>query len=413
LADRFFDLMDTDGKGQIDFQTFLTFMTPVIEEGKIADSWDDAASDSTREPSRSSSAQDVIGEITENGMSPNEEFYHELQLIHLKAPQRFAHAKDLMRYLDADNDGYITRDEIRHFFRAFSLPTEAADRLTQRLGSVAAGQVQYQKFVSFVGPSLDMLPGMQAVMTSRNMTEAWELSEHRAVRTWASSRSASICDRTDSLPEMKKELQELMQDIGRKLPLKFRHVRDAFRPLDLSRDGRITRSEMRAFLRGFDWSENLADRLFDLLDVDRLEEVDYNEFVSRFVPVLGAANCAAERKPRFIPGNAELHREVNELAGLIGERLCTKHRHARDVFRPLGVKTRGQITKDEMRVFFRTLNLPSDAADKVFQSLLADGASVVRMEDFLALFGTHLQKDRWQTIQKLNEVPLPAIWRLF
>merc|ERR1711959_418448 len=59
-----------------------------------------------------------------------------------------------------------------------------------------------------------------------------------------------------------------MGDIGEKLPLKFKSVRDAFRPLDLSRNGKITRTEMRSFLRGFAWPREVADRFFSVLDED-------------------------------------------------------------------------------------------------------------------------------------------------
>ena len=40
--------------------------------------------------------------------------------------------------------------------------------------------------------------------------------------------------------DLEREMKEVMRDIGEKLPLKFKHVRDAFRSLDLSHNGKIT-----------------------------------------------------------------------------------------------------------------------------------------------------------------------------
>merc|ERR1719428_1695357 len=95
--------------------------------------------------------------------------------------------------------------------------------------------------------------------------------------------------------EIEKEMKEVMKDIGEKLPLKFKHVRDAFRPLDLAHDGKITRTEMRSFLRGFGWPHDVADRLFKALDEDQCGTVDFNLFMSHFDAVLGPANRPARR----------------------------------------------------------------------------------------------------------------------
>merc|ERR1711879_840392 len=85
----------------------------------------------------------------------------------------------------------------------------------------------------------------------------------------------------ESPVDLEKEMKEVMKDIGEKLPLKFKHLRDAFRPLDLSHNGKITLTEMRSFLRGFGWPHEVADRLFRALDDDR-GEIDFNLFMSHF-----------------------------------------------------------------------------------------------------------------------------------
>lgn len=209
-----------------------------------------------------------------------------------------------------------------------------------------------------------------------------------------------------------RELCELMEDIGRKLPLKFRHVRDAFRPLDLNHDGKITQSEMRSFLRGFGWSEDVADRLFLLLDEAGHGEVNYSDFMSHFEAVLGPANPPVERIQAVNVQDRRLEREINEVAALLGDRLRTKYKTAREAFRSLDLSNTGHITRSELRVFFRSLNMPIDAADQVFR-VLARGADEIPYDEFVDLFGPEQPGGRWQSIEKLRDVPTTAIWRLF
>merc|ERR1712146_672282 len=90
-------------------------------------------------------------------------------------------------------------------------------------------------------------------------------------------------DTSESAPvDVEKEMRDIMKDIAEKLPLKFKHVRDAFRPLDLSRNGKITQTEMRSFLRGFCWPHEVANRFFKALDDGNRGEIDYNAFMSHF-----------------------------------------------------------------------------------------------------------------------------------
>jgi len=203
-----------------------------------------------------------------------------------------------------------------------------------------------------------------------------------------------------------------MKDIGEKLPLKFRHVRDAFRPLDLSHDGKITQTEMRSFLRGFGWPHEVADRLFNALDEDQCGTVDYNLFMSYFDAVLGPANRPAPRGELIPETEMALKQEVNQVAAILREKLMTKFSGARQAFSTLDLSNDGQITLTEMRFFFRSMCMPVDAATKVFKCLCKDGSETVRYDDFLALFGpVDRPGGRWRTVQELECSPRPMTVR--
>jgi len=211
---------------------------------------------------------------------------------------------------------------------------------------------------------------------------------------------------------MEKEMREVMKDIGEKLPLKFKHVRDAFRPLDLSHNGKITQSEMRSFLRGFGWSHDVADRFFRVLDEDASGEIDFNSFMAHFEVVLGPANVPAERSDLVVLSDepdVQFRQEVNQVASVLAEKLLTKFSSARDALRALDLSNDGKITLQDMKLFFRTMCMPPDGAIKLFKRLCKEGADYVAYDDFLALFGTVKSGGaRWRAVQQLNGLARPS-----
>lgn len=210
--------------------------------------------------------------------------------------------------------------------------------------------------------------------------------------------------------DLEKEMKAVMKDIGEKLPLKFKHVRDAFRPLDLNRNGKVTRTEMRSFLRGFGWSHDVADRLFKALDDRVIGEIDFNDFVAHFDAVLGPANRPAKRGELVDVIDQALSQEVNEIAIILSEKLLTKFSSARQALSTLDLSNDGKITLREMQLFFRTMSMPVASAKKVFKGLCREGSDFVEYNDFLALFGpVDMGGDRFRAVQDLKGSPRPTM----
>lgn len=261
------------------------------------------------------------------------------------------------------------------------------------------------------------------------------------------------------------ELVHVMEEIGKKLPLKFNKPRDAFRPLDVERNGQITPSEMRSFLRGFGWGQDVADRLFSLLDEEGRGEVDYNAFMAHFAPVLGPAVFPSTRSrllpppvakldPLLSPASSrtvasasvstvsgaapststtsmseDLERQLNAVASILGEKLRTKFHSGREALRPLNLRNDGLVTRHEMRTFFRSMCLPVRDADTLFDALRSsndtqeldeedykdsavDGGRV-RYDDLVALLcppngATATKPGHWRAMEDLREAPMPG-----
>lgn len=436
VADQFFAHLDRDKSGRIDYDEFVSFMAPVISHGRPPST---NSGCSTREPSPPRQER-----WAERLAAVEREFGPLMRVIEIKAAQRFSHARQLFRLVDGNKDGFISRSEVKHLFRAFNLPEIDADRIFDILDEEASGELEFDEFVRLLLPHLD-LPGVAAIqasaaprpwlasaVSSRNSSRpnsskdgrAWGSSPRPDSESSSRDSAESRRSRLPSHPleahgaaELQREMRDLMLDIRRKLPLKFRHVRDAFLPLDVARDGRITPSEMRSFIRGFGWSEDVADHLFALLDADGRGEVDYADFMSYFEPVLGPAHSPAPRQPTVrasaskcltasAAADAKLKREVNEVAGHIGERLITKFRTAREGFRTLGLNSDGCISREEMRRFFQRLGMPLDAGDRFFKLLAPADGDAIAFDDFVALFGPVGDRStRWQAVEGLRDQP--------
>jgi Ca2+-binding EF-hand superfamily protein len=191
---------------------------------------------------------------------------------------------------------------------------------------------------------------------------------------------------------LQRELRNVLEDIARLLPLKFKHPRDAFRPLDVNRVGRIDKEEMRGFLRGFGHTEETADRIFELLADGSSKEgetptVNFRDFMSHFDPVLGPQFRRARRAPLIAVQDQSLEREVNVIGAILKERLTTKYKDIREAFRALDLNHDGSISYTEMRTFMGQFNLPVESADKFWAVFDEDGSGEIQFDEFMALFG--------------------------
>lgn len=97
------------------------------------------------------------------------DFREELEIIQTKAPQRFSHVREVLRIVDGDYDGHISRHEMQHFFRVFGMAEGTADRFFNRLNDICSGGGNYRTFVKHIGPYLE-LPGTPAAMRPLSST---------------------------------------------------------------------------------------------------------------------------------------------------------------------------------------------------------------------------------------------------
>jgi Ca2+-binding EF-hand superfamily protein len=410
VADAFFDFLDPEGNEEIDYETFVGFMSPHFND--VRPGSPTLAGKSTEK------FEEKPPELPEeNVRRAHEDFKDLLQVIGNKVPTKFPSLRHCWRYVDNDHDGKVSRSELRSFFRAFNLEQGLADNLYDRMVSDCSGEIFYEHFIRYLGPFVapDATEVSSILKTPKRSTAiVTSPKDPQIMKSWAQDTNLHSPKRgnspkvlsPDKDPEVRDELKMLMIDIGRKLPLKFKAPRDAFRMLDLQRDGRITRSEMRGFFRGFGWNDQVADRMFDLLKEEATGGVDFKSFMSHFDKMVGPQFRVATRKPMIEVEDKNIEKEINDIAAIVQDRLTTKYKTVADAFRAIDLNKDGTVCQFEMRMLFRNCGLSYGQADKVFAAMDADGSGEIQFDEFVSLFGMqrsaeNLEKERSQPLWKI------------
>eukprot|EP00931_Biecheleriopsis_adriatica_P022732 TRINITY_DN14529_c0_g2_i1.p1 TRINITY_DN14529_c0_g2~~TRINITY_DN14529_c0_g2_i1.p1 ORF type:complete len:613 (+),score=130.03 TRINITY_DN14529_c0_g2_i1:106-1944(+) len=397
IADKFFDHLDQEGRQELDYTFFVNFLRPYLQ-GAVNGNPMTARSLHSQGGTLDLAMNEKDTEETKRATLQyvNEEFGDVLRLIGHKSRERFGNLQHAFRYVDCDKSGSITRSEMQYFFRAFNLSEGLADRFFDAIDFDGGGEVSFGEFYKCLSPYVNPDKVQKAKKIQKPPTPLPETAPpssegDRPVGEHAIHSFLDDADQGDTYMEhidadIRTELRHLFKDIGDKLLLKFKHVRDAFRPLDLERNGAITRPELRAFFRGFGHAADVADRVFDLLDEDQLGQINFASFMKHFDSVLGPSFRSVKRNPIIPVEDPSLSKEVNDIAQVIRVRLTTKYKNVQVAFRALDLNKDGKVTVDELKVFIKQFNLHPSAAEKFFLALDVDGSGTITYHEFVALF---------------------------
>jgi Ca2+-binding EF-hand superfamily protein len=349
--------------------------------------------------------------LLENVAEVQQEFADVLRIIRQKVPSKFRSLRHVWSFVDTDNDGKLSKKEMRAFFRTFNLPQEESDNLYERMEKGSDGGIMYEQFIGYLGPYVSpdptalRLDGFKAPKKTKHFDPSMLVrfeGPHAHPR-----RDHSKTYELDQDPDVRNELKNLMIDIGRKLPLKFPQQRDAFRMLDLQRDGRITRTEMRGFFRGLGWDATVADRLFDMLKEDPYGEVDYKSFMSHFDRILGPQFRQGKRKPLIQVDEPDIEKEVNDIAHILQDRMTTKYKSVKEAFRAVDLNKDGNVCLHEMKTFFRNIGMSYAQAEKVFEAIDTQNTGEIQYKQFIGLFGGQKSKEQ------LEQEKAQPLWKLY
>jgi len=180
--------------------------------------------------------------------------------------------RDALRPLDLQKDGIIRKEEMRDFFRGFNKSESFADQVFTLLDPSGTGKVDFSEF----------LMHFDEVLTPA----------HRQVE-----RAPVI-----GLADLGRSMQAatVVNAIGHRMLTKYANARQAFRDLDLDKDGKVSRKELQFFVKKMGLPVEAADVLFEALtpsDFGGL--IDQDTFVSLFLDLKGDLNTSSKTSLRL------------------------------------------------------------------------------------------------------------------
>jgi len=189
-----------------------------------------------------------------------------------KVRMSYKRPRDALRPLDLQKDGIIRKEEMRDFFRGFNKSESFADQVFTLLDPSGTGKVDFSEF----------LMHFDEVLTPA----------HRQVE-----RAPVI-----GLADLGRSMQAatVVNAIGHRMLTKYANARQAFRDLDLDKDGKVSRKELQFFVKKMGLPVEAADVLFEALtpsDFGGL--IDQDTFVSLFLDLKGDLNTSSKTSLRL------------------------------------------------------------------------------------------------------------------
>jgi len=180
--------------------------------------------------------------------------------IGYKVRMSYRRPRDALRGLDLEKDGIIRREEMRDFFRGFNKSETFADRVFDLLDPDRTGKVDFAEFLAH----------FDEVLTPA----------HRQVER------APVIGLNDL--ERSRQVATVVNAIGHRMLTKYKNARQAFRDLDLDKDGKVSRQELRFFVKKMGLPVETADVLFEALSpTDFGGLIEQDTFVSLFLDLRG------------------------------------------------------------------------------------------------------------------------------
>lgn len=320
VSDTIFEALVEPGELQIPHTTLVDFFGATIP-------WPEVEIREEKERPVEVSGRLPVGNQLLVGDSNEDSFWKVREMIMRRIILRYKNVRQAFNGLDDDEDGLITRDQIRVWFKQMSVPMEMADRMFDEIDIDHNGFIDWPEFQRFFGNAfgnvgLDegggeggaatggdahpseqkatLMPGHMHAGGARHMS----LMERRSSQE--SNLSAYTAERRGSFERNRgAKVSEQMAGAGRKntmtdpgivseevlqkLSQRFASVREAFHAFDRDRDQRINRSELRQTMKDWNFPPEAADILFNIMDVHNHGHISYLEFMDWAGPVLEPA----------------------------------------------------------------------------------------------------------------------------
>jgi Ca2+-binding EF-hand superfamily protein len=430
LAHRFFDRLDADRSGEVDYTEMQDLLASYIQPArgrieKLLPGRDESHHAPLRlEPPRHA---DDMHEARMTNMAFNDM----LALVGECARKKYRTCREAFRHLDKDKSGAVDRDELTGFLRSNGFPDMAkADAFFNYVDTDGSGAISNQEltnlFAPYIQPSRSkadsQLPGKHPCLTDRHPhvipnKDFLQTGSYDSGR-WAVDGRRGL--ESEAPPLSDKEYNKMVNEIGLSAAKKHTSVRKAFCEMDEDKNGYITSDEVAKFLRGFGYpNQACSDRFFNYLDRNNSGSIDYDEFVGVFAPYIQPAKGAGES---ILPGkhspspalhvskgfhdpfsleslptarappikaapNHMVAKEIKHIVASINGKAEEKLGSIRKALRTVEKDSAGNVSRDGMKKFLRNYGVQDNAtSDKFFNSLDSDGNGFLNSRELDRIF---------------------------
>eukprot|EP00746_Dinoflagellata_sp_MGD_P022710 gnl/MRDRNA2_/MRDRNA2_153168_c0_seq1.p1 gnl/MRDRNA2_/MRDRNA2_153168_c0~~gnl/MRDRNA2_/MRDRNA2_153168_c0_seq1.p1 ORF type:complete len:1041 (+),score=192.19 gnl/MRDRNA2_/MRDRNA2_153168_c0_seq1:149-3271(+) len=334
------------------------------------------------------------------------------RVIGEKAAVRFKSVRECFRFVDTVHSGQVSVNGVVRLCRLFNVDDAIAEQFFRLLDVDGNGYVDFREICIWLGPHIQ--PGYHPPKLSQSPARQFRQSFGVALPGEGKG---------DESEARRRELQHLSWLVATKASLKFKSINECFRHLDTTRDGMISRPDIRHFFRTFNLEADLADRFFDLLDVQGIGEIDYNELRAQVGPYLAPGykppqqakvEVASQKGSR--PQSARSHRDdhmkqakikalmeeraktkaVNQMINTLSSKAFFRFKSARELFRFADENKDGKISHEELCRFIESFGLPRSTAEQYFKYLDKDKSGEVSFAEFMNFFGPIIKPGQQQ-----------------
>jgi len=216
-----------------------------------------------------------------------------LETLRSKVEGRYNDLRDAFRIIDRDHSGSITRDELEAALVHFNIPAHHIDDFMRRLDSNHDGVVSFAEFAAALSPPprADSLRGYADRYVTNRHTIVPNIAGGQVLTNdnlrWGAA--GGECRKDAELIELprghgsasRKQVDEYASILSDMIYAKSSKLRDAFRAMDVNKDGRLSMDELKRAVRMYNLPipETHVEQVFrQKCDHNGDGQVDYEEF---------------------------------------------------------------------------------------------------------------------------------------
>jgi Ca2+-binding EF-hand superfamily protein len=305
---------------------------------------------------------------------------------------RFSSVGAGLRTLHVDQRGQLPRKEVQKLFEYCGIKPRVADRIFNHVRVGDSESIPAEMLRELLDPEVG------SVASSRR--SSYDQASPEPVPNIEDTVHLGNNSKTN---KMVNEIMVNLEKLGIAAFRRHGNMEKAFRAVDTSRSGWVTRKEIHSFYRLYGFEAKQADAFFDIMDTDKSGGISYKQFIQAFKPYFHEEEyldkqfrihtCRPTDVPQYGSENRklELPNDLRIIISNIGKILAQKHNTMHSAFRRIDGNCDGTIMRDEVRKFFRNNGYPSNAvADEFFDYLDADGSGLIHYREFQSYFGPFL-----------------------